>query len=438
MFIFKRALPRRAVLRGMGAALALPFLEAMVPALTATARTAANPPRRFGAVFVPLGERPGFWTPATVGADFEFTPILKPIEKFRQHVTVISELCDPLDGHATTVSAWLSGALPKKTFAEDVYSGETVDQVIARKIGQETPLPSLELATEDFTGYIGGCDTQYSCAYMNTISWSSATTPVPMEINPRVVFERLFGRPGTAAQRQQRRQTDKSILDSLTDDVKELEQGLGARDLGRLREYLDHVREVERRIQMSERAGAASVQEVDAPFGIPESWEEHALLMFELAALAYQSDITRVTSFMMAKDASMISYTNLGISEPHHSTTHHLELPESIPNLVKINTYHMGLFAKFLERLASTPDGDGSLLDHSLLLFGSGMSEANTHSRLNIPTLLVGGAATGFTGNRHIRTAPETPFANCLLSLANLYGCELGKFGTLSTGEISL
>jgi hypothetical protein len=404
MFISKMALPRRTVLRGIGATLALPFLDAMVPAMTASAQTAANPPRRFGAVFVPLGERPGFWTPATVGSNFEFTPILKPLEKFRKQVTVVSELCDPLDGHATTVSAWLSGALPKKTFAEDVYNGETVDQVIARKIGRETPLPSLELATEDFTGYIGGCDTQYSCAYMNTISWSSATTPVPMEINPRVVFERLFGRPGTAAQRKQRMQTDKSILDSLTDDVKDLERGLGTRDLGRLHEYLEHVREVERRIQLSEKSGAKSLQDVDAPFGIPEAWEEHARLMFELAALAYQADITRVLSYMMAKDASMISYTNLGISEPHHSTTHHLELPESVPNLVKINTYHMSLFAEFIERLSTTPDGDGSVLDHSLILFGSGMSEANTHSRLNIPTLLVGGSSVGFKGNRHIQT----------------------------------
>ena len=437
MFISKMALPRRTVLRGMGAALALPLLDAMVPALTQTVKTAANPPRRFGAVFVPLGERPGYWTPATVGSNFEFTPILKPIEKYREHVTVISELCDPLDGHATTVSAWLSGAVPKKTFAEDVYSGDTVDQVIARKIGQDTPLPSLELATEDFTGYIGGCDTQYSCAYMNTISWSSATTPVPMEINPRVVFERLFGRPGTAAQRKQRMQTDKSILDSLGDDVKDLQRGLGARDLGRLNEYLDHVREVERRIQLSEKAGAKSL-EVDAPFGIPESWEEHARLMFEMAALAYEADITRVLTFMIAKDASMISYTNLGISEPHHSTTHHLELPESIPNLVKINTYHMSLFAEFIERLSTTPDGDGSVLDHSLLLFGSGMSEANIHSRLNIPTLLVGGGSAGFKGNRHIQTKSETPFANCLLALANVFGCDLKQFGTLSTGEISL
>ena len=438
MFVSKMALPRRTVLRGMGAALALPLLEAMVPALTATAKTAANPPRRFGAVFVPLGERPGYWTPATVGSNFEFTPILKPIEKFRQQVTVISELCDPLDGHATTVSAWLSGAVPKKTFAEDVYSGETVDQVIAKKIGQETSLPSLELATEDFTGYIGGCDTQYSCAYMNTISWSSATTPMPMAINPRVVFERLFGRPGTAAQRQQRKKTDSSILDSLADDVKDLERGLGNRDLGRLHEYLEHIREVERRIQLSEQHDANSILEVDAPFGIPESWEEHARLMFEMAALAYQADITRVLTFMMAKDASMISYTNLGISEPHHSTTHHLELPESIPNLVKINTYHMSLFAEFLDKLSAMPDGDGSVLDHSLLLFGSGMSEANIHSRLNIPTLLVGGSGQGFKGNRHIQAAKETPFANCLLSLANVFGCDRDRFGTLSTGEVSL
>jgi Protein of unknown function (DUF1552) len=438
MFVFKKALPRRTVLRGLGATVALPLLEAMVPAMTASAKTVANPPKRFGAVFVPLGERPGFWKPETVGSDFEFTPILAPIEKFREHVTVISELCDPIDGHAVTVSAWLSGTVPKKTFAEDVYSGETVDQVIARRIGQETPLPSLELATEDFTGYIGGCDTQYSCAYMNTISWSSATTPVPMEINPRVVFERMFGRPGTAAQRQQRMRTDKSILDSLVDDVKELGHELGARDLGRLNEYLDHVREIERRIQMSENAGASSLANMDAPFGIPESWEEHARLMFELAALAYEADITRVASFMMAKDASMISYTNLGISEPHHSMTHHLELTENIENLVKINTYHMTLFAEFIERLSSTPDGDGSLLDHSLILFGSGMSEANIHSRLDIPTLLIGGHSAGFKGNRHVQTAPETPFANCLLTLANIYGCERESFGTLSTGELTL
>lgn len=233
-------------------------------------------------------------------------------------------------------------------------------------------------------------------------------------------------------------QTDKSILDSLGDDVKELGHGLGARDVGRLDEYLSHVREIERRIEMSEKAGASSLQDVDAPFGIPESWEEHARLMFDLAALAYEADITRVMSYMMAKDASMISYTNLGISEPHHSMTHHLELVENVENLVKINTYHMSLFADFIERLSNTPDGDGSLLDHSLFLFGSGMSEANIHSRLDIPTMLVGGHSVGFKGNRHVQTSPETPFANCLLSLANVYGCELDSFGTLSTGELAI
>jgi hypothetical protein len=225
MFITKLSLPRRTFLRGMGVTLALPLLESMVPALTAMAKTAAapDPTRRFGAIFVPLGERPGFWTPKTVGADFEFMPILKPIEKFRDHVTMVSELCDPLDGHATTVAAWLSGTIPKRTIAEDVHNGITIDQVIAKQIGQETVFPSLELATEDFTGYIGGCDTQYACAYMNTLSWASPTQPLPMEINPRVTFERMFGRAGTAAQRLARMQNDKSILDSVQQDVKDLQ-----------------------------------------------------------------------------------------------------------------------------------------------------------------------------------------------------------------------
>ena len=265
--------------------------------------------------------------------------------------------------------------MPKKTFAEDVYSGETVDQVVAKKIGQETALPSLELATEDFTGYIGGCDTQYACAYMNTISWSSATTPVPMEINPRVVFERLFGRPGTVDQRKRRMQRDKSILDSLTDDVSDLKRDLGGKDATRLSEYLDHVREVERRIQVAEKRSESSVT-ADAPVGIPEQWEEHARLQYELMLLAYASDATRVITFMKAKDASMLSYLNLGIAEPHHGMTHNLQVEGNAANLVKINTFHVSLFAEFLERMKKTPDGDGSLLDHTMLLYGSGMSDA--------------------------------------------------------------
>ena len=388
MFITKKGLSRRTILRGMGAGLALPLLDAMVPALTPVVHTAANPTKRLGIVFFPLGWRPGFWIPPTTGPDFEFTPILKPLEGLRDHVTIMTQLDNPLDGHAATVSPWLSGALPKKTFAEDVYSGETIDQIVANKIGQDTPLPSLELATEDFTGYVGGCDTQYSCQYMNTISWSSATTPVPMQINPRVVFERLFGRPGTVEQRKRRMQRDKSILDSLSDDIGDLKNGLGGRDAVRLSEYLDHVREVERRIQVAEKKAESSVT-ADAPVGIPEQWEEHARLMYELMVLAYASDATRVITFMKAKDASMLSYTNLGIAEPHHGMTHNLQVEENNANLVKIHTFHVSLFGEFIERMKKTPDGDGSLLDHTLLMYGSGMSEASIHSRLSIPTLLV-------------------------------------------------
>src|SRR5947209_9690362 len=256
MFATKRFISRRTVLRGMGATIALPFLEAMVPAFTPSARTAASPLKRFGAVFVPLGERPGYWTPAKEGADFEFSPSLKPLEPFRNSITVVSELCDPLDGHATTVAAWLSGAIPFRTIAENVRAGITIDQTIANKIGQDTPLPSLELATEDFTGWIGGCDTAYSCAYMNTISWKNETTPLPMEINPRIAFERLFGQPGTAQQRLARMRDNKSILDSVREEARDLQKRLGGKDQSRLNDYLDNVREIEQRIQKAEKNAA--------------------------------------------------------------------------------------------------------------------------------------------------------------------------------------
>jgi hypothetical protein len=438
MFITKMSLPRRTFLRGVGVTLALPLLESMVPAFTAIAKTAANPTRRFGAIFVPLGERPGFWTPKTVGADFEFSPILKPLEPFRDHVTVVSELCDPLDGHATTVAAWLSGVVPKRTIAEDIHNGITIDQVIAKEIGQDTVFPSLELATEDFTGYIGGCDTQYACAYMNTLSWANPTTPLPMEINPRVTFERMFGRTGSASQRLAHMQTDRSILDSVKDDVKDLEGGLGSRDRVRLGDYLENVREIEKRIQRAEKQATTDVKMPDAPIGIPESFEEHVALQFDLLALAYQANITKVFTFMMSRDASQRVYPNLGIGEPHHSMSHHGNNPEKLANLVKLNTYHASLFAKFVKKLSETPDGDGTLLDHSLILYGSGMSESDTHSRLNVPVALVGGGAGLVKGNRHIQTAKETPLANLMLDIANKFGCEVDKFGTLSTGRVDI
>jgi len=437
MFATKKSISRRTILRGAGAAVALPFLEAMVPGFTPTAQTAANPLKRFGAVFVPLGERPGYWTPKKTGADFEFTPILKPLEPFRNSMTVISELCDPLDGHAVTVAAWLSGSIPFRTIAENVKAGTTIDQVIANKIGQDTPLPSLELATEDFTGWIGGCDTAYSCAYMNTISWKTPTTPLPMEINPRVVFERMFGRPGTRAQRLERMQEDRSILDSVREDVVDLQKRLGSKDRARLSEYLDHVREIEERIQKAEKQASNKVTVPDAPIGIPESFEEHALLMYDLAAVAWEANITRVITYMKSRDASQRVYPNIGVNEPHHAMSHHGNNPEKLAGLVKLNTYHVSLFAKFVERLQNTPDGDGSLLDHSLILYGSGMSESDTHSRLNIPTLLVGGAAGQIKGNRHIQAAKETPLANLMVSLADKFDCDLDKFG-ISTGRVEI
>jgi Protein of unknown function (DUF1552) len=434
MFITKTKLSRRTVLRGVGAVLGLPLLEAMVPALTPLVKTAGNPAKRFGAIFVPLGERPGYWTPKTEGSNFEFSPILKPLEPFRNWMTVISELCDPQDGHATTVAAWLSGTIPFRTIAENVRGGITIDQTIANKIGQDTPLPSLELATEDFTGWIGGCDTQYSCAYMNTISWKNETTPLPMEINPRVVFERMFGRPGTSAQRLARMEDHRSILDSVRQEASDLQKSLGARDRARLNDYLDNVREIEQRIQKAEKNAKTEQTVPDAPIGIPESFDEHASLMYDLAAVAFEANVTRVFTYMKSRDASQRVYPNIGVNEPHHAMSHHGNNPEKIAGLVKLNTYHVSLFAKFLQKMQSTPDGDGSLLDHSLILYGSGMSESDQHSRLDVPTLLVGGA---LKGNRHIKADKETPLANLMVALANNFDCNIDKFG-ISTGRLSI
>jgi len=433
MFITKRSISRRAILRGIGATMTLPYLDAMVPALT----LAAAPTRRFGAVFVPLGERPGFWEPATKGTNFEMSPILKPLEKHRSHMTVVSQLNDPLDGHATTVAAWLSGVIPKRTLAEDVHAGVTIDQVIADQIGQDSAMRSLELATEDFTGWIGGCDPSYSCAYMNTISWKNATTPMPMEINPRSVFERMFGRPGTSAQRLARMATDRSVLDSLFEELKGLSKGLGGKDLNRLNDYLENVREIEQRIQKAEKQSLTNVEVPDAPVGIPEEFEDHAALMYDLMALAYEADLTRVVTYMKSRDASQRVYPKIGVTEPHHAMSHHGNNPEKLANLVKLNTHHVDLFRGFVEKLAKTPDGDGTLLDHSLILYGSGMSESDTHSRLNIPTLLIGKGAGMVRGNQHIVAPKETPMANFLLDLANKFGSDAKSYG-ISTGRLEV
>jgi len=438
MFITKRSLSRRTMLRGMGATLALPFLDAMVPAATALSKTAAQPAPRFGAVFVPMGERPSHWTPPTAGAGFEFSPILKPIERFRESLVVVSNIDRPPGGtHAVSTSTWLTGAAPKRTEAEDFYAGISLDQVAAGLIGKDTVFPSIEIATEDQAGYIGACDVGYSCAYMSSIAWQGPTTPLPMEINPRVVFERMFGRPGTPEDRLARMRADQSILDSVRQDVASLQRGLGARDRGRLNEYLEHVREIEGRIQRAERQATTEIKVPEASIGVPASFEEHVGVMFELMAVAYEADLTRVFTFMMNREASQVVFPNLGINEPWHHTSHHGNEPEKLAALVKINTWQIELFGRFLDRLRSTPDGDGSLLDHSLILWGSGMSDSNTHSALDVPLLLAGKATGRMKGDRHIVAPKGTQLANAMLDLAQMWGAEIDHFG-VSTGRLEL
>jgi len=438
MFITKSSVSRRTVLRGIGATLSLPLLDAMVPALTRTALTAATPTKRFGAIFVPMGERPSHWTPPTTGNGFEFSSILKPLEKFRDYVNVVSNIDRPLQGtHAVSTGTWLTGAAPKRTEAEDFIAGTSLDQIIARQIAKDTVFPSIEIATEDQSGYVGACDVGYSCAYMSTISWQSPTAPMPMETNPRVVFERMFGRPGSPDDRLLRMRQNRSILDSVRGDVASLEKGLGTRDRVRLDQYLEHVREVESRIQRAEKKAATDLEIPLAPVGIPATWEEHATIMFDLMALAYEADLTRVFSFMLNREASQLVFPDLGFNEPWHHVSHHGNEPEKLALLVKLNTWQIELFGKFIDRLKATPDGDGSLLDHSVLLWGSGMSDSNTHSPLDVPYLMVGKGAGAFVGNRHIAAAKGTQLANVMLTVAQKYGAEIDKFG-VSTGAFSI
>ena len=441
MFLSKVSIPRRRVLRGMGAALALPLLDAMVPALTPTVRTAAAARKRLGCIYIPHGCIMDRWTPATAGADFEFTPILKPLEPYRDSVTVVTNLTRPEQGvdtnHAGAPASWLAGVPPKRTAGPDYSLGITLDQVVAKHIGQETTFPSIELATEDFSGLVGDCAPGFSCAYMNTLSWQSETAPLPMEINPRSVFEQLFGGGGNLDERLARMRTDRSLLDFVADDLKDVQAGIGSRDRARLSQYLDHVREIERRIQRAEQQAATIPDVPNAPVGVPESFEEHVELLFDLLFVAYQADLTRVFTFMLGRELSQRTYLNIGVTEPHHSISHHGNRPAAIEMHAKVNTYHLTLFSQFVERLKSTEDGDGSLLDHSLLLYGSGMGNGNVHSADLLPTLLVGGGAGTVKGNRHIVADTLTPNADLLISITETYGIELERFGG-NKGRISL
>ena len=419
--------------------MALPFLEAMVPAFTATAKTAAKPTLRFGAIYIPHGAIMDQWTPGTVGRGFEFKPILKALEPFRDQTIIVSNLARPggesTNTHIATAAGWLSGAIAKPTEGEDLYLGTTADQLIAKQIGQDTPFPSIELAVENFTGYIGACGTNYSCAYANTLAWSTPTTPLPTEINPRVAFERLFGRAGTREQRLARMRDDRSILDAIRQDANELQRGLGARDSARLGDYLDNVREIERRIQRSEEKSSTQITSLDAPIGIPESYADHVGLLFDIVAVAYQADLTRVFTLMMGREGSNRTYLDLDITEGHHQLSHHGGKPEQIAKHARLNTFHLQQFARFIDKLRAAPDGDGSVLDHSLICYGSGMSNGNVHSPDPLPLVMMGGVAG--KGHRHIQSAPKTTIGNVWVSVAQKFDCDVDKVG-VSTGRVDL
>jgi Protein of unknown function (DUF1552) len=445
MIITKKHLPRRTFLRGlMGTSIALPLLDSMVPALTAATKTSANPRMRMGFVYVPHGAVMDKWTPAAEGTGFEFTPILKPLEPYRQQLLIVTGLANKAaesqgDGggdHARSAPSYLSGVHPLRTEGEDVRAGTTIDQIAAKQISQDTPLPSLELGIED-TGLVGVCDVGYSCAYMNSIAWRTPTESLPMEINPRVVFERLFGDGSTAEERMTRKQEDRSILDSITGEVPHLEAGLGTHDRTKISDYLDNIREIERRIQMAEKRANSSVQVPETPIGVPESFEEHAKLMYELQVLAYQAEITRVSTFMIARDLSQRTFPQIGVPEPHHSVSHHGNNPVMIAKLEKINNYHATLFGYFLEKLRATPDGDGNLLDHSMILYGSSMSNPNEHNHFPLPLLVAGGACGKLQGGRHVKFGERTPMSNLLVALLEKAGVEKGSLGD-STGMLNI
>src|SRR5665213_801020 len=442
----KKHLPRRAFLRGAGVTLALPLLDAMIPAHTLLAATAANPQLRLGFCYMPHGAVMSAWTPVEDGAGYTLPRTLAPLESVRDSVLVLTGLAhrnagslgpgDSGGDHGRGPSVFLNASHPKRTEGEDVRAGTTIDQIAALKMGQDTPLPSLELATEDMTGLIGACDVGFSCTYTNTISWRTPTTPLPMEINPRVVFDRLFGDGSNAAERLSRIQRERSILDAVTLQVSHLQRGLGANDRNRVAEYLDNVREIERRIQLTEKKNSASVKLPDTPIGIPDDHVVHSKMMFDLMALAFQADITRISSFMMAREVSYRTFPQIGVPDPFHATSHHQDNPEKLEKLTKINTYHVSLIAYFMDKLKSIPDGDGTLLDHSLVLFGSSMSNSNMHNHSPLPVFVAGGACGHMKGGRHIKYPEETPMANLLATTLVKAGLNENHIGD-STGILS-
>jgi hypothetical protein len=438
MLIGKRHLPRRSFLRGAGATLALPLLDAMTPAFGQTPVTGP----RLGFVYFPHGAIMNHWTPDADGRGFEFKQTLKALEPWRQRLSIVSGLhhkaADSTAVHSLSPTTWLSGVRPKPTQGIDAVAGVTADQIAARVIGQETILPSLELATEDHSGLIGACDRDFGCIYMNTLSWRTEISPMPMEINPRKVFERMFSQGGSAGQRLRRQQEDRSILDTVGSSATSLKSTLGAHDQATLDLYLDSIREIERRLDVAESQLRANpdMQVPDAPAGIPFVYEQHVDMMFDLIKLAYEADVTRVFTFMMAREISNRTYPQVGVTEGHHAVSHHANRPEKIEWNARIQGYHVSLFAKFLEKLDATPDGDGSLLDHSLLLYGSNMSNSNQHDHFPLPNVLVGGARGRHQGGQHIREVDHTPMTNLILTMLHKADVPLESLGD-STGTVA-
>ena len=448
MFLTKKAIPRRTFLRGAGVTLALPLLESMVPAATALAQTpaAGSSKPRFVGLFVPHGMAPGYWIPEKEGSDFEFKFCFKPLESFRNHVTLISGLhsrsAEPPPG-VTGADHWVAAAFlcankPRKTAGADVYAGTTIDQMIAEKIGQDNLMPSMQLAVEDPGSNSSNCGEGYSCTYTNTISWSSPTTPLPMELNPQVVFESMFGDGSTVEQRAARRKRDRSILDSLTGSLSRLRNNVGPDDRNRLDEYTEDVREIERRLQIAMKASTVAPTDMTAPVGVPQTFDEHIKLQFDLLTLAFKADITRVGTLLFARDLTGRTYPEseaptLGF----HGGSHHGEDPRKIDQYSNLNQYHVKMAAYLVDRLAKTQDGDGTLLDHSIVLYGSNMGNSNQHLHYDVPHVLVGGLNGRLKGNRHLAYPSKTvPTGNLLLSILDKYDIRQESIGD-STGRLA-
>ena len=438
MIITKMSLPRRTVLRGLGTALALPLLDAMVPAASALARTAATPRRRFGVVYVPNGIAMEYWTPGETGRRFPLTPILQPLADFKDQMTVVSGLRGYwTPAHAGASTTFLTGAAGVAGETAPV-ADTSMDQLLAREYGQETELASLQLAI-DSRANAGQCSGGHSCVYTNTICWRSRTTPLPMENNPRVVFEQMFGDSGSTdpAVRQARMARDRSILDSVTDKVATLQRELGQDDSLQIDEYLEGIRDIERRIHRAEQRQSVDLPEVAQPEGIPSDFADHVRLMFDLQLLAHQVDLTRITTFMLGREVSSRTYTEIGVPDAHHPLSHHEYKPEKIALMSKINAYHASLFAEYLTKLRNTPDGDGSLLDNMLLIYGCGMSDSNAHSPLDLPVLLMGGCGGQIEGDRHLHYPDDPLMPNLLVTLMEKLDVPVEKVGK-SDGRLRL